>query len=170
MAKAVIVTGDKEVTRALNALGSTRARAIHGKAMRLAAKVVLAHAQATVPVRSGAYRRSLTVRALPRSRKYQGARVTQRPIRYRGGKRAKVFYGAFLELGWKSGGTRRRISAEWRDGTRKIKIERKQVKSRKVVGRWLMRKAGTDKESEARGIYLAEVKRLIDTEWVKGRK
>lgn len=30
-----------------------------------------------------------------------------------------------------------------------------------------MRKAGTVKEDEARGLYTAEVKRLIDEEWKK---
>lgn len=144
----VIVTGDKEVTRQLASLGSRRAREFHRKSIRKAAKVVLEWARNIVPVQSGTYRRSLTVRALKKSRVFQGVRVTQREKAYTG----KAFYGAFLEFGWKTGRRRAGEQAKPR---------------RKIPGRWLLRKAGTVKEDEARGIYIAELKKFIDAEWHK---
>ena len=141
--RGIIVTGDKAVTRALNSLGSKKAREIHRKAMRKAARPVLEWARNIVPVVSGTYRQSLTIRALKKSRTKIGVVVTQREGQFKG----KAFYGGFLEFGWRTG---------------KRRSERTR---RKIEGRWLMRKAGNAKEDEARGLYIAEVKKLIDAEW-----
>lgn len=154
-----VVTGNKEVDRMLRELGSKRARAAHMKAARVAAKMVLDHARNIAPVQSGVYRRSLAVRAMKRSRRGIGVRVTQKEI---AGK--KVFYGAFLELGYIVGGKRRRISTEWDGANLRIKKRTLQVKQAKVPARWIMRRAGTDKEMEARDIYFAEITKFIDQE------
>lgn len=151
----------------LNALASNRKRAIHRQAMRKAGKLVLDHAKAIAPVQSGAYVRSLTVRALPKSRRWQGVRVTQKEIPFRGGKKGKVFYGAFLELGYTTAATRRRITAQWDGGAMRIDVRTRRVQQRKIPGKWIMRRAGTDKESAARDLYIAELKRMISQEEAK---
>lgn len=100
--RAFVLTGDKRVTRMLNALGGKKAVEVSRKALRDGAKLALDEAKSVVRVKTGKFRRSLTVRAMKRSRKSHGYRVTQRDIQ---GK--KQFYGAFQELGTKT------IDATW---------------------------------------------------------
>lgn len=133
-----VIRGDKQLTRMLNALGK-RARPVVSKALRKAAKLVLEEAKNIVPVQSGRFKHSLTVRALKRSRRGFGFRVTQKEL-----KDGKVFYGSFLELGYRPG-KRSRGNAR-----------------RKIPGRWLLRKAGEKRESEAIGLYVSEVRRLVE--------
>lgn len=144
----ITIHGDAKLTRMLNELGK-KAKPIATKALRKGSKLVLEYAKHRAPVQSGDYRRSLTVRALKRSRKQFGFRVTQRELKQRDGQKRKVFYGAFLELGYTARGPKRK------DGS---------TGGRKIQGRWLMRTAGIAREAEAVGIYVAEVRRLVEQE------
>lgn len=151
MAKRVLViTGSKRLTRMLNALGSKQARAFHRKAIRTAAKVVLAEAKRRSPVRTGKLRSSLTVKALKRSRKGIGVQVTQKEGAFKG----EAFYGSFVEFGYRRG--KRRKEYRRKGGLQDTR--------KKIPGQWTMRAAGIAKEDEAIEIYEKEVERLIKTE------
>lgn len=70
---AVVVTGDKEIDRALTHFERNLQRKYIRQATRKATKeIVLADFRKRVPVASGAYRDSATVRAIKRSRKRIG--------------------------------------------------------------------------------------------------
>ena len=142
----VVVRGAAEVRQMLRNLGR-KGKAVVSKAQRAGAKLVLNEAKNRAPVVSGRYRRSLTVRSLKRSRKRFGVAVTQKPIE--GG---KVFYGSFLELGYRTGSAKRSAGKTTFD------------KRRKIEGRWLMRKAGQMREDEVVGLVMSEINRLIDQE------
>ncbi len=151
MAKSsVIITGNKSLNRMLQGLASNQARAFHRKALRNAAKVVLQEAKARTPVASGALRSSLTVKAIKRTRKGIGVRITQRSGNEFMG---REFYGGFLEFGWRVG--KRRGKKTQRDGN---------DSRRKVEGRWFMRSAGIAKEDEAIEVYETELGDLIRQE------
>ena len=98
-AKTIFVTGDKEVDRKLAALEPTVQRKVGRKALRQAVKaIVLPKAKADAPIDTGALESSLTVRAMPRSRKARIGYVVQtRDGAFKGAQ----FYGGFQELGTK---------------------------------------------------------------------
>lgn len=139
----VILTGDKELDRMLLKLERTTARKLHRTASRTAAKLIVQEAKRRAPAVSGDDPRSLTVRSLRRSRRGMGYRVTQKELRAKSGKKAKIFYGSFLEFGWT---TRHKPGGE----------------GRKITGQWLMKQAGDRKEREAIKLYRDELRRLIE--------
>jgi len=188
MARAVfVIKGDKELTRMLNALGK-KARPVVAKALRAGSKLVLANAKNTSPVRSGAFRRSLTVRAMKRSRVRVGFRVTQKEINKSGTDRKKAFYGGFVEFGYlatgRPFGEKSRLQqykdyspfgafAEKEERTRQEKVKtyrkaeftiRQLRRARKIRGQWVMRNAGEQAEGEAIDLYVSEVRRLVEQE------
>ena len=101
MAKETLVlTGDKRLNRKLMKLRGPDAKKAIRKSTRPALKPVLQEAKNNVPVDSGALKKSLKIRSLPRSRTSIGARVTSGDT----GKRAfsgEQYYGAFVEFGTK---------------------------------------------------------------------
>lgn len=106
-----IITGDRELTRALNNIGGRKAMAAHNKALRRAAYVILAWAKNIVPVRSGRWKRSLIVRAAKRSRKGPRFLVTERFTINRASKsREHLFYVPMVELGYRATGRPRALS------------------------------------------------------------
>lgn len=145
----LVVTGDKQLTRQLNALGGPKAKEFHRKASRKAAKPILDKAKQVVSAKTGRLRKSLTIRAAKRSRKSIGVRVTQREGAFKG----DAFYGGFQEMGWRPG-KRSRQSRRKRG---------RDERTRKVPGKWQMRQAGTEAEGKAVQVYESEVKTLIDT-------
>lgn len=132
--RTLIITGDKQLNRKLNALVSAKAKQINRSALRKAAKTVLEKVKSAVPTKTGTLRRSLTVRAGKRSRKGPSYRVTQKETK-------KKFYGSFLELGFTPAGKK---------------------KSEKVPARWIVRQAGKDAESEAVDLYRSEIAKMIE--------
>ena len=86
----VYLTGDVDLARKLRGLKAVHAKAAIRKGTRAGSKDVQAEAKRTVPVRTGALRRSIKVRALKKSRRHVGHTV-----------RLDKFYGAFLEYGTK---------------------------------------------------------------------
>lgn len=168
--KTIIVTGDVELTRMLNALGRKVATRLHRTASRAAAKLILAHAKNTVPKKSGAFARSLTVRALKRSRKRMGYRVTQREAYASKGKSGgkEAFYGVFQELGWEAKGrgksTRDIVRTRLGLPPKLTSNTTKPPEPRKIPGKWLVRKAGTDKEQQAIRLYETELRQFIEAE------
>jgi len=92
--------GDKELIAKFQALKKSVGKAALRKGTRAGCKIVLAYAKAQVRVKTGATRANLKVRAMPRSRKWFGTRVSV------GGTKAyagKQFYYSFVELGHRIG-------------------------------------------------------------------
>lgn len=95
----VIITGDKKVNRMLRRLSAKEGKAAVRKAARPALKPLLKEARANAPKgATGQLKKNVKIKALPRSRKHVGARVTSGP-----GKATNdgEFYGGFLDLGTK---------------------------------------------------------------------
>lgn len=87
--------GDKKLIAKLNALQKTEKNRAIKQGTRAGCKVVLAKAKSYVAVKTGATRAALKVRALPRSRKFFGTRVTIGAGNFKG----KTFYASFVEFG-----------------------------------------------------------------------
>jgi HK97 gp10 family phage protein len=90
-------TGVADVDRKLQRLASKEAKKVIRKATRPALKPVLQEARGTAPVKTGNLRRNIKIRALPRSRRFFGSRVTSGAGR--NANSGDGFYGAFLEFG-----------------------------------------------------------------------
>lgn len=191
--KWIIVSGDQEVVKMLNSLGRKTAGVLHRTASRKAAKLVLDHARSTVPKRTGAFAKSLTIRSITKSRKRMGHIVTQN-VQYahkrnRGGKvtsdQKTGFYGVYLELGWIATGRPRKAGSDFHTTSTHpgfaAKEQRTLQKSvttyrgkqfqigqlregTKVHGRWAMRNAGKAAEPAAIELYGSELQLLLDVE------
>lgn len=183
--RTLILTGDKRLTKMLNRLAGPKAKAINRQALRKMAKLVLERAKSQVPVQSGAFRRSLTVRAGKRSRRGPRYLVTQRELNRAGSDRKKAFYGAFVELGYRAIGRPRKDGSakdvdtdidlndpfsgrEKETRNKSVKTYRKKTfkirqlrSAKKIPARWIMRQAGKDAEDEALAVYHAELERMI---------
>ena len=84
----------------LKELPGKEGKKIVRKATRLAAReIILPQARNNAPVRSGALKRAIKVKAITRSRSAVGVRVTIGENDFQGDQ----FYGSFQELGWRSG-------------------------------------------------------------------
>lgn len=98
LAKGVIVTGNKELDKALQALEPALARKLSRKTTRRIAKdIVLPAARDLAPVDSGDLEESLTVRAIKRSRLRMGHYVTCGETI----ERDQHYYSGYLEFGTK---------------------------------------------------------------------
>jgi HK97 gp10 family phage protein len=89
--------GAKALERQLKALPDKVERQILRQAVTAAAKPVLEEAKAQAPVKSGALRTSLKVRAGKRRKGSVGRQVVTKDGFFKG----EQFYGAFIELGTK---------------------------------------------------------------------
>ncbi len=94
--RAIVLTGSEDLNRKLAELKSPTAKALIRKASREALKPVAVGARELAPRKSGALRRSITVRALSRSRTRVGARVTTSAKHnvFKG----KTYYGGFSSM------------------------------------------------------------------------
>jgi HK97 gp10 family phage protein len=104
------VKGVDVLLERLAKLRKTELKAAIRKGSRAGCKIIAARVQASVPRRSGRGARAYKVRALPRSRKWTGAKVTAKVAG------EPAFYLGFLELGTverktKTGANRGRIVA-----------------------------------------------------------
>lgn len=109
------LTGDKQLDAIFAGLPMKVQKQVLRPALRSAAKIVHAAAKNNAPVKTGALRRSLKVRAGKRTRKNLVRAVVQTGASdnlFKG----KTYYGAFQEFGWKSGkrgsSSRRQISGK----------------------------------------------------------
>lgn len=143
----VVITGDKEVNRMLHQLAGKEQKAVVRKAARTSIKTLLPTVRRNAPKDTGALRRSFTVRALTRSAKQFGARITTRGGLFQG----KTFYGGFQEWGWKLGkrGT---------DGRRKI------------PGKFFMKRAADTKRRSVLTIYKSEIKIGVEAIVARNRR
>lgn len=153
----LLLIGDAELRAKLSALTDAEARKAVLGATREAAKVIQAEAKRTAPKRTGALRRSIKVRAIKRSRKRIGMRVTTSKLDsvYQG----KTFYGAFQEYGWKTGARRntqdalaRRIAAKLRSESRAARKDGKGLAAR-----------GTDMRATQEKYFIGEGRRQAAT-------
>lgn len=74
----VTINGTQQLIAKLQGLKNTRIKAAIRKGSRAACKVIQAAAVANMPVRRGVAKRSLKVRALPRSRTRVGTQLTSK--------------------------------------------------------------------------------------------
>lgn len=95
------ITGHQELQRRLSTLKASLARKIVSRAMRQGAKHVLAKSKALAPVKTGALKRSLKVRALKTRRKGVTGVAVQTGTREELGipAKSKAYYPAALEFG-----------------------------------------------------------------------
>jgi|SRR5579871_6537369 len=87
-----MMQGDKELLRKLESLKNKDAKAAIRKGTRAGAKIVQQRAKDKVADKSGTLRSNIKVRAMPRSKKWTGSKVT---INNTG----PEFYAAFVEFG-----------------------------------------------------------------------
>lgn len=95
MYMSINIEGAKELEKKLKSFEPKLGRQIVKQALRNGAKVILAAAKANVPVRSGALKKSLKVRAMKKRRHSYGVMVATSDDWFKG----EQFYGAFLEFG-----------------------------------------------------------------------
>lgn len=98
----VTITGVERLDKALAELEPKAAKKIETKALREAARPVLAAAKDEAPTESGKLQREIKIRGMKRSRRNHGTvgvRVVTGEEFYRG----EVFYGAFINFGRKTG-------------------------------------------------------------------
>lgn len=105
----------------LETLPKKAALKVFRQSLRAGAKIIQTDAKQRAPVKSGALRKSVKVRARKRSRSGIGVRVSTSADDSAWG--GDQFYGAFQEFGWKAGG--RRISGR----------EARRIASQEIVGR-----------------------------------
>ena len=143
------VTGDQELIRKLERCSRTDAKRAIRRGTRAAAKIVMPRARQLAPILGGKLgrdvrgrykqvgrvdkrrtrgllRRAIRVRATKRSRRYIGAVVTLGEGFFKG----ETFYGAFQELGWKTG-------------------KRGSENRKQIPGKHFMERAAKEKEDEA---------------------
>lgn len=170
MAGAINITlsGDRQLLAKLDRLSKKDSRAVVRKAARKAAKPVMQQARANAPVKTGALKKSIKVRAIKRSRTRIGVRISTTGLEsvFQG----KQFYGAFQEYGWKPGGRKGKIAYETaarvkKDGT----LTKRQFRTGKVTdarqgkveGQHYMQRAAKSKSKEAAAIFADEAAREI---------
>jgi HK97 gp10 family phage protein len=119
--------GDRVLAAKLRGLTDSQAKKAILGACRESIKVIQAEARTLAPSRTGALRRSIKVRAISRSRKRIGVRVTTSATDnlYSG----KTFYGAFQEFGWKTGSRKNEQSRVAKQIEKRLRLE-----SRKAGG------------------------------------
>jgi len=88
----VTVKGVDKVNKKLDSLKKKVLKKAIRKGSRAGAKIVQSKARDLAPVKTGALKKGLKVRALPRSRRYVGTMVRLADT-------GEVFYGAFVDLG-----------------------------------------------------------------------
>ena len=98
MANTVTITGVPELDRKLRTISNKLGKKFVRQGARRALKPVAATAKRLAPDNTGALKRSIKVKALGRSRKRFGSRVTTGvgTLKNSGG----VYYGGFQEWGW----------------------------------------------------------------------
>lgn len=152
----VVLTGDAELNRKLQALKSTKAKQAIRKASRESLRPVLSSAKSNAPKRSGALRKGIKLRALKRSRSRIGAQVTA----------SGTVYGAFQEYGWKVGRRTRNTDIGLARGARRSDAARrtaaKRDSARKAIrGKHFMDRAAKSKQSQALATYRTESAKWI---------
>jgi HK97 gp10 family phage protein len=95
----VSLTGAKEIAIAMGKLETKLARKVASKALRAGAKVVQAEAKRIAPVKSGALRNSIKVRAGKNKKTYRSIIVGSGEKWFTGDE----FYAAFVEFGHRIG-------------------------------------------------------------------
>lgn len=157
MAKAVemVVTGDKEINKMLAEFPAALQKKWVKAAARPAAKALLPTQKRNTPTKTEALKRSMTVRAVKRSRVRVGLQITTGKKGYF---RGKTFYGAFQEWGW-------------RIGTRPTKSRREtkgfEDKRKKVEGKYYAKRSADMKRRSILTIYRSGLMTLIKEEMAR---
>lgn len=134
--KSVVLVGHTKLDRMLSRLSRGEGREAIRKSARPALRPVQAEAKRLAPYESGQLEGHITIRAMRRSRKRFGYRVTC------GEFEGDTFYGGFLEWGWKTG-------------------KRGSANRRQVLGEHFMLRAATNTQRQALQIYYRELRRNI---------
>jgi len=139
--ESIELVGAKELERILLSLDAKVARKLSSKALRAGAKVIQAEAVNLAPVKSGALRNAIKVRAGKNKKGFRSIRVAIGEKWFTGDQ----FYAAFIEMGWKH-------------GSRKLGNKRKQI-----PGLHFMEKAAHNKMNEAVAVVTDTLKELANT-------
>lgn len=165
MAETVVVTGVEELDKKLAALMGAQAKAAIRKASRAALKPIADAAKSNAPRRSGRLRKSIKVKALPRSRSHVGSQVVS------GGDdnafAGHTFYGGFQEFGWQVGRRARNADIGAATGARRTTAQKAAIADRnaarsRIAGKEFMLRAANDKKELALQIYRSETIRWIN--------
>ena len=146
MARAVtvVITGDKAVNRMLEQLAGAQQKKVVRKAARESIKTLLPTVRRNAPEDTGALRRSFVVRAIERSRKRIGARITNRKGHLF---KSKTFYGGFQEWGWRVGKRRKKGEVDDR---------------RKIPGKFFLKKAADSKRRSILTLYQNHIRQGVE--------
>jgi HK97 gp10 family phage protein len=125
------ITGDKELLQKLDRLEKRTTKGAIRKGTRQGAKIVQQATKSTVPVKSGALKRAIKVRAMKARKGTIGTRCT---ISMPGDSKANWFYGSFQEYGWTT------------------------VNGRKVAGKHFMKQASSQSGQKALDTALNTIK------------
>lgn len=160
----ILLVGDTELREKLRELTNAEARKAVQGATRESAKIIAAQVKSNAPVKSGSLRRSIKVRAIRRSRKRIGMRITtwSGDNLYQG----KQFYAAFQEFGWKTGSRRNTRDAIAGRITRNLRRQSREARS---TGRGLAAR-GSDLRKQQENYFKGEGKRLASLANVKARR
>lgn len=162
----ISLSGDAKLLATLRGLEKKHAKAVVRKASRKAAKPIVAAARANAPVKTGALRKSIKVRAIKRSRSRIGVRIGTSG--HESAFVGKQFYGAFQEYGWFTGKrTKETRRAQAKNAQHKMRLEAKLAREAKGQNRkfnhgsHFMLRAAKSKASEAVGIFATEAAKEI---------
>lgn len=164
----ILLVGDTELREKLRELTNAEARKAVQGATRESAKVIAAQVKSNAPVKSGSLRRSIKVRAIRRSRKRIGMRITtwSGDNLYQG----KQFYAAFQEFGWKTG-SRRNTRDAIAKGEGKRLASLANVKARRQVeGSHFMLAAAKSKRAAAVALFKSVIGTHIARVMAKRKK
>lgn len=148
--------GDRVLAAKLRGLTDSQAKKAILGACRESIKVIQKEAKTLAPKRTGALQRSIKVRAIARSRKRIGVRVTTAKTdnMYAG----KTFYAAFQEFGWKTGKRRQKQTTPSGKDGKQASQDSGQVR-RQIEGKEFMKQAADRKKNAALEIF----RTVIDT-------
>lgn len=141
--------GAQELLARLKVLPSKMPKKIFKKALRAGAKIVLAEAKKNAPVKTGALRKSLKVRAGRAGKNRVSMLVSTR----RGDFKGNEFYGAFQEFGWKAGKRKGKHGRAFAGDKRK-----------KIEGKHYIERAYDSKKKAATDAVIAELRAGLDAE------
>ena len=125
----ITVTGDKALNRKLRRLAGPEQKRAVKAAAKVSLKPLLEEVKRTTPKRTGNLRKLIKIRAMARSRRMTGYRVTAAQAGKKGAFTGDAFYGGFLEYGWKTG-------------------KRGSPGRRRIPGRFWMKKAAKRKQRD----------------------
>lgn len=155
------VEGAAAIDQALSRLGSRAQEIATRDALRRGGKIISDEARRLVPVRTGALRKGIGVSVIKDSR---GELLALIGVKGKGNKlgqfyKGDLFYGSFIEFGWKHGARKGRKVGRGRQTAEKA-ATRKQI-----PGRFFLRTAFMGKVNQAFITIRTRLEMLVESIW-----